>query len=302
MKGSSFGYLLKEGAKNVYVNRLMSFASIGTLVACMLLIGSSLLLSMNVNQVVGFVEQQNEIVAFIKDDVTDEELADIDAQIAQIDNIYETMYLDKEAVLKEQQVTLGESALLLDGLEGDQNPYPPTYRMKIRDLSQLTTTVMKLKAVEGVLNVIAPDGVAEVVTSLKRAVSVSGMFIVGILLVVSLVIIGNTIKVTVFNRRKEINIMKYVGATDSFIRLPFFVEGFLLGLLSALIAFGLLWAGYNYVMQVISQNESMWIVQAYQNMIPFENVQLKLLCWFTGGGISIGVCGSMFFVNRYLKV
>jgi len=149
MKGSSFGYLLKEGAKNIYVNRLMSFASIGTLVACMLLIGSSLLLSMNVNQVVGFIEQQNEIVAFIKDDVTDEEIADINAQIKLIDNIYESMYLDKDAVLKEQQATLGDSALLLDGLDGDQNPYPPTYRMKIRDLSQLTTTVMKLKAVDG---------------------------------------------------------------------------------------------------------------------------------------------------------
>ncbi len=302
MKGSSFGYLVKEGAKNIYVNRLMSFASIGTLVACMLLIGSFLLLSMNVNQIVGYVEKQNEVIAFLKDDVSDEEVEQIDGQIAQIDNIYDSMYLDKEAVLKEQQAALGESALLLEGLEGDQNPYPPTYRMKVRDLSQLSTTVMKLKAIDGVINVVAPDGVAEVVTSLKNAVSMSGMFIVGILLVVSLVIIANTIKVTVFNRRKEINIMKYVGATDSFIRLPFFVEGFLLGLLSALISFGLLWVGYDYIMNVISQNESAWILQAYQNMIPFAEVRYRMLAWFLSGGIGIGVFGSMFFVNRYLKV
>lgn len=302
MKGSSFGYLLKEGAKNIYVNRLMSFASIGTLVACMLLIGSSLLLSMNVNRIVGYVEKQNEVVAFIKDDVTDEELLDIDAQLALIDNIYDTMYLDKEAVLKEQQALLGEAALLLDGLEGDENPYPPTYRMRVEDLSQLSATVMKVEAIEGVLDVVAPDGVAEVVTSLKRAVSVSGVLIVGILLLVSLVIIGNTIKVTVFNRRKEINIMKYVGATDAFIRLPFFVEGFLLGTISALSAFGLLWLGYDYVMQMISLNQSTWIMQAYQNMIPFQEVAVELLCWFAGGGIGIGVLGSMFFVNKYLKV
>ena len=161
---------------------------------------------------------------------------------------------------------------------------------------------MRLESISGVSAVRAPDAVAEAFSSIKRAVSVSGMFIVAILIVVSLVIIANTIKVTVFNRRKEINIMKYVGATDAFIRLPFFVEGFLLGLLSALLAFGLLWVGYNYVLDAVSLNPSAFIQSAYQNTIPFEEVALELLAWFAGGGIGIGVFGSMFFVNRYLKV
>ena len=302
MRGSSFGYLVKEGAKNVYVNRLMSFASIGTLVACMLLIGSSLLLSMNVNQLVGYMEQRNEIVAFLNDDITDEQVAEVTSELESIENVYDLEYLDKEAVLEEQRELLGESGVLLEGLEGEENPLPPTYRMKIRDLSQLTGTVMRIQAIEGVQSVNSPDMVAEVVTSLKRAVSTGGMMIVAILIVVSLVIIGNTIKVTVFNRRKEINIMKYVGATDTFIRLPFFVEGFLLGLISALIAFGLLWVGYDYVMRILSENPAQWIGQAYDSMIRFEDVALKLLCWFAGGGIGIGVVGSMFFVNKYLKV
>jgi cell division transport system permease protein len=302
MKMSSFGYLVKEGAKNIYTNRLMSFASVGTLVACMLLIGGSILLSMNVNQIVGYVEQQNEIAVFLYDDITEEQVMKIDAQIALIENVYDATYLDKEAVLKEQQASLGDLSILLEDLEGEENPYPPTYRLKVRDLSELSTTVMKLRAIEGVQSIVAPNQVAEVVTSVKNAVSVGGMLIVGILLLVSLVIIANTIKVTVFNRRREINIMKYVGATDSFIRLPFFVEGFLLGLISAVLAFGLLWVGYDYIIQVIARSDSMWIVQAYQNMIRFSQISVPLFLWFLGGGICIGVFGSMFFVSRYLKV
>lgn len=302
MRGSSFGYLVKEGVKNIYANRLMSFASIGTLVACMLLIGSSLLLSMNVNVVVGHFETQNEIVAYLYDDVTQEQVFQIDQQIAMIDNIYDTIYLDKDAVLQEQQAMLGDLGPLLDSLEGDENPLPATYRMKVTDLAQLSSTVMRVEAIDGIEMVHSPDQVAEVFVSLKNAISTGGMFIVAILIVVSLVIIGNTIKVTVFNRRKEINIMKYVGATDGFIRLPFFVEGFLLGLLSALISFGLLWAGYNYIMEIISENPSIWIEQAYANMIQFRDISIRMLCWFAGGGIGIGVFGSMFFVNKYLKV
>lgn len=301
MKGSSFGYLIKEGAKNIYANRLMSFASIGTLVACMLLIGSSLLFSLNVNQAVGYVEQQNEVEVELADELTDEQIKDVDKEIALIDNIYEQIFISKEVLMEELKEQSDDLAILLEGLEED-NPLYNSYRVKVKDLSYLSGTVMKLEAIEGVSEVRAPDMVGEIMTNVKYAVSSAGFFIVVILLVVSLVIMGNTIKVTVFNRRKEINIMKYVGATDAFIRLPFFVEGFLLGLLSALISFGLLWVGYDYILGVIAQNPSTWMAQIYSNLIPFEEIALNLLGWFMGGGIFIGVFGSMFFVNKYLKV
>lgn len=301
MKGSSFGYLIKEGAKNIYANRMMSFASIGTLVACMLLIGGSLLFSLNVNQAVGYVEQQNEVEVELNDELTDEQIKDVDKEIALIDNIYEQVFISKEVLMEELKAQSDDLAILLDGLEED-NPLYNSYRVKVKDLSYLSGTVMKLEAIEGVSEVRAPDMVGEIMTNVKYAVSSAGFFIVVILLVVSLVIMGNTIKVTVFNRRKEINIMKYVGATDAFIRLPFFVEGFLLGLLSALISFGLLWVGYDYILGVIAQNPSTWMAQVYSNLIPFEEISLNLLGWFMGGGVFIGVFGSMFFVNKYLKV
>ncbi|MGI5966197.1 MULTISPECIES: permease-like cell division protein FtsX [Anaerotruncus] len=300
---SSFWYLIKEGFRNIVANRLMSFASIGTLVACMLLIGSSLLFSMNVNQIIGYVSEQNEIEVELADDIEEDELPDIDKQISLIDNVYDRMYISKDALLKEQQAKSEDLAELLAPFEEiGENPLYNSYRLKIKDPSQLASTVMKLESIPGVTAVRAQTEVAEIVTSIKHAVATGGFFIVAILIVVSLVIIANTIKVTVFNRRKEINIMKYVGATDSFIRLPFFIEGFMLGLMSALIAFGLLWLGYNQVLDIISQNQSTWILQAYQNMIPFPDMALRLFTWFACGGIGIGVFGSMFFVSKYLKV
>lgn len=303
MRGSSFGYLIKEGFRNIIANRLMSFASIGTLVACMLLIGSSLLFSVNVNSIIGYVERQNEIVMEVYDDVTDEELKEIDTAIGLIENVYSASYISKDELLQEQMESWGDAAILLEPFEdSSENPLFNSYRLQVKDLSQLASTVMKLEDIEGVTRVFAPTEVGDIVTSVKRAVSTGGIFIVAILLAVSLVIIANTIKVTVFNRRKEINIMKYVGATDAFIRLPFFVEGFLLGVISALIAFGMLWFGYDYLMQLIAQNPSSLIQQAYSNMIPFKDISLLFLSWFMGGGVGIGVFGSMFFVNRYLKV
>ncbi len=304
MRGSSFGYLIKEGARSLYANRLMSFASIGTLVACMLLIGASMLFSMNVNEIVGYVEQINEMVAYVQDGVDEQGLQEIEASLGLIDNIDmdRSVYVDKETALQEQQELLGENAALLEGLEGEENPLPNSFRLKLRDLSQTTSTEMQVEAIEGIDSVRAPSEVAEILTSIRHAVSAGGMFIVALLIAVSLVIIANTIKVTVFNRRKEISIMKYVGATDTFIRLPFFVEGFLLGLISAMLAFGLLWLGYDSLLRLVAQNPSAWIQQASQSLLPFQEMALRLFIWFAAGGIGVGVFGSMFFVSKYLKV
>lgn len=302
MKGSSLGYLIKEGARNIYANRMMSFASIGTLVACMLLIGASISLSINVNQVVGFLERQNKVVAFVADDISEEEIIQIDAKLALIDNLESPEFYSKEEILEMETEALGENAAAYEGLEGEENPFPATYIMTVKDLDKLEETVAQVEAVPGIYKVNAPDIVAEVILALKNAVTAGGYIIVGLLLVVSLVIIANTIKITVFNRRKEINIMKYVGATDAFIRLPFVVEGLLLGLISALVSFGLLWLGYDYIMNILSETSSAWIAQAYGSMLPFDTIALQMLGYFCAGGIGVGVIGCMVFVNKYLKV
>lgn len=303
MSVGSFGYLFKEGFKNVWVNRLMSFASIGTLMACMLLIGGSLLLSLNVNSVIGDMEKQNEAVVYTDDDITEEEIRQLDTQISMIDNVFDVMFISKDQLLQETKARTDELAQAMEGLPIEEdNPLPNTFRLSLRDQSLAAETKTQLETLDNVAQVYIQLDLAETITSLKQAISVSGYVIVGILVVVSLVIIANTIKVTVFNRRKEINIMKCVGATNAFIRMPFFIEGFLIGLTSALIAFGLLWAGYDYLMGSISSSNTGWIKTAYENMLPFKAVAVQMFAYFAAGGIGIGVFGSMFFVNKYLKV
>lgn len=303
MSIGSFFYLFKEGFKNVWVNRLMSFASIGTLMACMLLIGGSLLLSFNVNNVIGDMEKQNEAVLIVSNDITDDQVRELDAKISMIDNVFDVMFIGKEQLLEETRAKGDDLAAAMEGLPLDEdNPFPNTFRLSLRDQALAAETQAQLAELDYVEEVHIQLDLAETITSIRRAISVSGFVIVVILVVVSLVIIANTIKVTVFNRRKEVFIMKCVGATNAFIRMPFFIEGFIIGLLSALAAFGLLWLGYNYLMVAISGSTMGWIKTAYESLLTFQDVALQMFGYFAGGGIGIGVFGSMFFVNRYLKV
>ncbi len=302
MRGISLGYLLKEGARNVWVNRLMSLASVGVLTACLLLIGGAVLFSVNVNSVVGYVESQNEVKVFLKNDLPDETRSSLDKEIRQVENISTVEYIPKEQGIEQFSETLGEYSDLMEGLRGDENPLPDSYKIKITDLSRLSETIATLRSLAGVESVSAPTEVAASITGIKNAVNVFGVFVVSILILVSLIITANTIKITVFNRRREINIMKFVGATDGFIRLPFIIEGTILGLISALVAFAIVWGGYDYLLSHLSENSAGWLGLAYQSFVSFDFIAYKLLGGFLGAGLASGMFGSMLFVRKHLKV
>ncbi|MEF9853763.1 MAG: permease-like cell division protein FtsX [Hydrogenoanaerobacterium sp.] len=299
MRGSSFGYLLKEGSKNVWTNRLMSLASIGVLTACMLLIGSAVLMSVNMNSIVGYVEEQNEVVIVLKDQMTKKEVEAYDKKLSSLDNIIKKIFVSKEEAFKTEKEKLGDAGALL---REDDNFYPNTYRIKIDDLGKLTKTVEEIENIKGTDTVKAPTDIAETLTSVKKLVITLGMGIVALLIGVTLIIIANTIKITVFNRRKEIGIMKYVGATDLFIKFPFMIEGLILGLVSAILAYFVLWGGYNYLLHWLVENPSSWIQSINGSIIQFNQIGLKLFAGFAAGGIGLGVLGSMIFVRNYLKV
>ncbi|MEG2143978.1 MAG: FtsX-like permease family protein, partial [Oscillospiraceae bacterium] len=156
--------------------------------------------------------------------------------------------------------------------------------------------------IDGVESVSASYDVAKAVVSLKKAVSIAGSAIVVILAAVSLMIIANTVRLTVFSRRKEISIMKYVGATDAFIRLPFISEGVLLGLISASLSMLILWGGYEALARFLMGSDVSWMKLIYSNLVPFKSVALKMGIYFIGGGVSIGAFGSYVFLGKYLKV
>ena len=301
MKGSSFSYLIKEGARNIWVNRMMSLASIGILVSCMLLIGSAILLSINLNGMVSYVENQNEMVAFLEDSADDVTVSAVEAALNSNDNVDSFAFVSREEALERYSEIVPDS--LLENLELDKEEvFPLSFRITLKDLSLIDETTAQIESIPGIMRVNAPTNVAETVTGIKRAVYICGSGIVIILLAVTLIIIANTIKVTVFNRRKEINIMKFVGATDRFIRMPFVVEGILLGVISACIAYLLLWGGYTYLINYVQTQASATVSAFLKNLVPFSQVAKQLLASFAVGGIAIGVFGSMIFVRKHLKV
>ena len=301
MKGSSFSYLIKEGARNIWVNRMMSLASIGILVSCMLLIGSAILLSINLNGMVSYVENQNEMVAFLEDSADDVTVSAVEAALNSNDNVDSFAFVSREEALERYSEIVPDS--LLENLEQDKEEvFPLSFRITLKDLSLIDETTAQIESIPGIMRVNAPTNVAETVTGIKRAVYICGSGIIIILLAVTLIIIANTIKVTVFNRRKEINIMKFVGATDRFIRMPFVVEGILLGVISACIAYLLLWGGYTYLINYVQAQASATLSAFLKNLVPFSQVAKQLLASFAVGGIAIGVFGSMIFVRKHLKV
>ena len=303
MKFHNFGYLLKEGVKNLWKNRTMSIASIGVLIAYMVLIGGALMLSFNINSLMGYVESFNEVVVWIDDDLGSAGTEMLKQEIAALPNITSNQYISKEDALKELGETLGSQSFL-DGFQqyADENPLPASFRLKVDSLENLPETVKKLETLPGVESVESSNEVATTLMGIKTAIHVAGLTIVAILMVVSIIIIANTVRVTIFNRRREINIMKYVGATNAFIRFPFLVEGMVIGLISALIAFGLLWVGTHFLYQWVGQSASGWLQLAYQSLIPFGSIAPQMLLGFAGAGVLFGMVGSFIFVGKYLKV
>lgn len=306
MGGSSVGYLFKEGARNIYANKQMSVAAIGVLVACLLLIGMSILFSFNANSFVGYVEGQNEVVAFLQDDLSDSDIAAVEVEIAETANVSKYRFISKEEGLDswvESMSGVTEDSEELFAPLYEDNIMPDAYSVTITDLSQLEPTVAELQNISGVDYVRAPEQVAQTITIFKQVVNVGGGAIVLLLIGVASMIIANTIKITVFNRRKEINIMKYVGATNMFIRLPFIVEGLLLGLISATLAFLLVWGLYSGLIHWLAGSDgAAWFGFITENLVPFGDMALQLMGCFVLVGVTIGTVGSIIFVRKYLKV
>lgn len=300
MRVHNFAYLFKEGTKNIFSNKLMSFACIGVLVACLLLIGSAVLFTLNVNSIVEMVEEQNQFVIFLKDEMTEDDIGVFEIELSNIPNIIEKRFISREEALKSEKEKMGKDAYLLDAIEA--STYPNAYVVTVDELSKLDETLAAVGAIDGVDKVNASTEVAKVLVGLKEVVAYAGAGIVLILVIVSVVIITNTIKLTVFSRRKEINIMKYVGATDSFIRLPFLVEGMMIGVIAASTAFLILGVGYTYLLRYIGENYGGYLSVIYENAVPFSAIAWQLYAGFAILGVFIGVVGSGVFVRKHLKV
>ena len=301
MRTSSFRYLMKNGIKNLWNNRMMTIASIGTLIACLLIVGLAVLFSINVDNIVKFVGEQNEIVVFIDLEAPQDYNPILRARLSQIEGLGDITFVSRDQAMDDViNKYLDGDVGLMEGLENDF--LPESFRAKILDPERLDTILSQIKNMDHILKVDAPTDLSNTLMQMRKMVNTLGGGIIAALIVVSLVIITNTIRASVFARRKEINIMKYVGATNTFIRIPFVVEGIALGLIAALVAFGIVWGGYNIFLNGITSESNTWLASVSQNLVPFKDISYQLLGYFLISGIVVGGFGSAMSMRGHLKV
>ncbi|MBQ4094467.1 MAG: permease-like cell division protein FtsX [Oscillospiraceae bacterium] len=301
MRGSSFGYLVKQGIIGTWLNRMMSVASIGILTACLIIVGGTGLLAVNIRDIFTSIENQNEVVIFIKDDATEQQVEALGDLVEQMDYVMDYRYVSKQDALAEQKEFMGDQGYLLDGLE-DDNPLPASYRITLSGLEHIDTVLAELDGRAGIDTVSAPTDLAHTLTGIEKALLVLGSIIIGILIVASTVVISNTIRLTLFARRREINIMKYVGATDSFIRLPYVVEGMTIGFISAIVSFFVIFGIYGSLGNMLSGSSIGWLTGMSSQIIPFGQLWYWVLGAFMLFGMLIGALGSAISIRRYLRV
>lgn len=295
MKPHSVGYLIKEGASSLWKNRTMSIASVGVLLSCLFLMGIAGMLSLNLSAIMKTVEGNNTITVYLEDSVPTLRSIQIRSEFRKIDNITDVKFKPKQDALEEVITVLGENGELLYELTGDNNFLPDAYIIKMQDMSKFNETVKQIEAIEDVAKVTDYSDMAAKISSLDRMVRYASIGIVVILGVVSLFIISNTVKVTMFSRRVEINIMKSVGATNGFVRVPFIVEGIIIGLLAGLISAGLLYFAYFELINLV------YSVLPYITMLDLKPVFGYIVALFTVIGVLFGVLGCGISIGKYLK-
>lgn len=295
MKGTSLKYLTHEGFRNVWVNRLMSLASVTVLMACLIIMGAGIMIYFNINNVVDKVQSQNVVMVYVADDASEDETTQIGTSLEGISNVESCEFVPKEVAFQEQIQSMGGDAALFEGF--DEIPLPDAYKVTVKDLSQFETTVSQIKQINKVDSVRENSDLASKLLSLRHAVSIVSVGLVIMLFLVALFIISNTIRITMFSRKLEISIMKAVGATNWFIRWPFMIEGMILGTISGIVSLGVLWGLYAVAEKVFAQTLSL----IGFSLVPFSGYWWQILLVFVAIGLFTGGFGSLVSMAKYLK-
>ena len=299
MRTSNVSYLVKKGVSSIWKNFIMSFASFSIMLVSLLQVSCAILFMLNINIIMGSIEDTNQIVIYAKDNVTDAQLEHIGDVVRSNGNLTDVRYYSKEEALEDFKKDMAEYADLLQYLE--ENPMPETYLARVVDISSIRATAAAVGGIEGVDQIKVPYEFAESLVNIRSTFTVIIGAVLLTLIVVSIVIVSNTIRTSVFSRRSEITIMKYVGATNGFIKLPFFVEGCFVGILSGAAAWGLTWFVYDSIYKLLVENATLWEMFGRFNMIPFGNVCWIVLAANCVVGALMGAAGTMISMGKYLK-
>ena len=295
MAKHDFRYFFHEGLSNMFSHGFMSFAAIGITVACLLIMGTFTLVAVNANELLRTLEQENEILAYVDDSYSEAQAKALKRTLEGIPNVASATFISKEEAMESFTAQYPDEALFQDL---DPEILRDRFAIKVVDLQQQSATVEAVKAVEGIAKVNAYEEIAGGFFTVRNVATVVCVALIAILFVVSVFIISNTIKLTTFDRREEIAIMRMVGATNGFIRWPFVYEGFLFGLIGAAVAFLLQWGLYGAVAKGVANNDTLQLIQ----IIPFTEMWLPVAGTFAAAGVVIGVGGSLSAIRKFLQV
>ncbi len=297
MSRHNFFYFAREGAYNMFNHGFMSFAAIGVTVACLLIMGTFTLVAVNANAMLEDMEQKNQVLAFVDENLTEEEARALADDLEAVDNVRGVTFISREEAMENFQSKYPDEELYQD-LEPEI--FRHRYAIDLVDIGKMSETKAKLEQVPGIGegNVNAYEDEAAGFITIRNVAGVVCIALISILLLVSVFIIANTIKLTTFDRRDEIAIMKMVGATNGFIRWPFVYEGFLLGLFSAVIGFFLQWGLYEMVTRSVDANDTIRLIR----IVPFGDMWVYVAGIFLGVGMLIGVGGSLSAIRKFLQV
>ena len=299
MKYNVLTYLIGEGISNIFKNKKQAATSFGTMCVIMIFFGICFILVGNFNNFIKQVEAEQGIQAYITNDATDEEVKTLGKEINALDGVNTIEFVSKEEALQHMKDRLGDKSYLLDGYD-QNNVFPSSYVVTLTDLSKSSEVQSKISEMKNVKKITSSDETIDMLVRIAKGVKIGSYVIIIALVGISVFIISNTIKLTVYARRKEISIMKYVGATNSFIRWPFVVEGIIIGLISGAISLALIAGLY----MVISQNVGFigFLSNLGLRLLDFSDMFNLILIIYLVLGVGIGVLGSSLSMRKYLKV
>ena len=295
MKINNINYLLKEGIRGIFLHGFMSFAAVCVTVACLLIVGSFSLLMYNVNIMVEDLNQTNEILAYVDSELSEAEAKSIGTKINMIDNVLQADFVSREEALADFVADHQEDEAF-SGVEASDLRH--RFVVVLEDNALIEQTVAQIEDLPGVVKTHAEYELAEGFSALQQILHIVSIAIISVLLVVSLLIISNTVKLAMYDRRDEIAIMKMVGATNGFIRLPFIVEGFTLGMIGAALAFGIEWAMYDALVKKIATVDTLQLFQ----FVPFQQLLWPMVAVFVSAGLFVGVVGSWTSIRKFMDV
>ena len=300
MRLNSFKYLVKQGFTGIWFNRVNSFASLCVMTISLLMVGISVLLSLNITKMIGSIESRNEVMVVITEGVPENNITLLGEQLAETPNVSEVSFKSRDDALAE---------LLADMSEDEQslfqyfshNPLPDCYMIRVSDITELSRTVSQIERLEFVEMVKSPDDFARILIGVRNVSAILFSAATISLIIVCFVIISNSTRASVYARRREISIMRYVGASKSFIEIPFFVEGMVIGLASAAIAFGLTWFAYTEVYTMFSTDVNMLSIFGLSALIPFDTIAVRVGIAYAVFGVILSALGTVISTRKHLN-